>query len=268
MMEKDLNEQQLDRLIRDWTDELIAQDIDDQITDSILNFVDNDDTEMDVKDLIDFHIHQLAIKESLTKRRKWKILLTSVAAALIAILIVAAIFQTTHEHGTHYLKETLVASNTVDDNAIVINSGEAAILADSTNKMSSEAVIKEKPLIASDSNRKRNHSRKALKQTETVAELVLTEAIVEINSGLVSMVDNAKESMKMTNVSFLPEVYYSDDNESTGLDQISEGYSSQPHSGQMQRLNVIETNLINALYEIRNLNIDLNFETDNKKTEI
>ena len=79
-MEKDLNKQELNQLIHDWTDELLAPDIDKHITESLMKFVENDDIEIDAEELIDFHIHQLAMEENIAKQRKWKIPVASAAA--------------------------------------------------------------------------------------------------------------------------------------------------------------------------------------------
>ena len=268
MMEKDFTEQQLDRLIQDWTDELLPQDVDTQITESLMNFVDNDDIEIDVKDLLDFHIHQLAMEEKMTKRRKWKFFVSSVAAASIVILIVTAIFISKHKFDSHSDMEALIVENNADYDPIVINKEIPMIIPDSSNMILAKATIKKETEIASNSKRKRAPVRKALKQKEDITEQKLIEAIAEINAGLDNMVDNAKECMRMTDVSLLPENLFSDINESDSFESISDEYSSSRHSGQMKKLNIIETNLINALYEIRNLNIELNFEKENIKTEI
>lgn len=268
-MEKDLNNQELDQLIHDWTDELLAPDIDKHIAESLMKFVENDDTEIDAEELIDFQIHQLAMEENIAKRRKWKIAVTSAAAAAaVAIFIVAAILFTTHEHGSRSNTNLLVAENQ-DENITIRDKSELSVTSvDSCKIILAKTEIKGKSEVESKSTNKRNHAKKANKQKESTSELNLIEAIAEINAGLDNMVENTKESMNMTNVSLLPTNLFSDSNESNNFDYISQEYSSSQNSEQLQKLNIIKSNLINVLYEIRNLNIDLNFETDNKTTEI
>ena len=268
MMEKDFNEQQLDRLIQDWTDELLPQDVDTQITESLLKFVDNDDNEINVEDLLDFHIHQLAMEEKMTKRLKWKFFISSVAAASVVVLIIAAIFISKHKLDSHSDMETLIVENKAAVDSIIINKEIPAIIPDSSNMILAKATIKGQTQIASNSKQKRAQVRKASKQKEDITEQKLIETIAEINAELDNMVDNAKECMRMTNASLLPGNLFSDINEYDSFESISDEYSSSRHSEQMQKLNIIETNLINALYEIRKLNINLDFEKENIKTEI
>lgn len=268
MMGKDLNKQELDKLIRDWTDGLLDSDIDNQIADSLMNFVKNDDTEIDGTDLIDFHIHQLATEENLTKRRRWRIFVSSVAAASVVILITASIFLTTREPGLHADREILVAERQTEDTPVVINRESPMTIADSSNMILAKATVNEMSEVAANTDRKRTHRGKAKNQTEATTELSLIEAITEINAGLGNMVENTKVCMNMTDASLLPAGLFSDDNESYDIELASDEYTSLQYNGQIQKVNVIENNLINTLYEIRNLNIDLNFETDYKKTEI
>lgn len=268
MMEKDLNERQPDKLIQDWTEGLLDSDTDRRIADSLLDFVDTNYTENDVEDLLDFHIHRLAVEEAMSKRRKWKTLLYSVAAASVVIFIVAAIFLTTHEYGLKTDKTALAAENQLKDKTAAVDCESPVTIADSSKTIVAKAVIKGKSEIMSFPKRKRNHAGKETTQHEATTKPNLTETIAEINAGLASMVDNAKECMDMSTVSLRHVNLFSGSNESIGFDLIPDEYSSIQHSGQMQELNIIETNLINTLYEIRNLNIDLNFETEYIKTEI
>lgn len=268
MMEKEMNKQQLDKLIKDWTDELLASDIDDKITDNLIDFIEDEDTETDVNDLIDFHIHQLAIEESMTRRLKWRVLVSSVAAASVVMLIGTAIFISTLQHDPHTDKKTLAVENKAEAKPIALNIGQSVVIADSSNMQLANAIIKSKPKAPYNSNHKANHAEKAMKQKEETPELILTETLAEINTGLANMIDNTKECLRGTNVSLLPENLFSDINEYESSESISDEYSSTPHSEQMQKLNIIENNLINALYEIRSLNVDLNFNTDNITTEI
>ncbi|MDE6632333.1 MAG: hypothetical protein K2K23_04980, partial [Muribaculaceae bacterium] len=269
MMEKDLNKQELDQLIHDWTDELLAPDIDKHITGSLMKFVENDDTEIDAEKLIDLHIHQLAMEENIAKRRKWKILVNSAAAAAaVVIFIVAAIFFTTHEHGIRSNTNLLVAENQ-DENITIRDKSELPVTSvDSCKMILAKTEIKGKSEVESKPTNKRKLAEKANKQKESTSELNLIEAIAEINAGLDNMVEITMESMNIANVSLLPVNLFSNSNESNNIEFTSNEYSSSQDSEQMQKLNIIENNLINALYEIRNLNIDLNFETDNKTTEI
>lgn len=266
-MEKDFNEKELDKLIRDWTDELLDADIDNQIADSLMYFVESENSEVDVSELIDDHIHQLAIEEQLTKRRKWKIFF-SVAAASVGILIFVSLFLSIHDNGSGADQETLVAETQVEDKTEVLNVGKTVGVTDSCKMMMAEATAIEKSKVASSRTRKKNHTEKTIKQKETDTEQSLIETFAEINTGLANLVENANECLNMANVSLLPENLFSDAKQTNSIELRSDEYSSTQYKGQMQKPNVIETNLINALYEIRNLNIDLNFETENKKNEI
>ena len=263
MMEKDLNKQQRDKLIRDWTDDLLDTDMDDRITDCLMDFVENDDTDVNVADLIDSHIHQLAMEESITKRRKWKIIVSSAAAASVVLLIVAAILLTAHPYGSQTDKKIIAVENIDEGNPTAIKGGSPLKITGSAKMLMAKAVIKGKSEIETYPSLQRERQVKEARQKEAATEPDLSETIAEINAGLVSMADNAKECLNMTNVSLLPENLFSDSNDSNG-----DEHPSPQYIGQMQELNIIETNLINTLYEIRNLNIDLNFESDNKKTEI
>ncbi len=267
-MEKDLNKQELDKLIEDWTDELLPKDIDNQIADSLMDFVENDDNDIDVNDLIDFHIHQLAIEENVTKRRRWKIIISSVAAASVVIFTIAAIFLKNYDNASHTNKQTLVAENQAKEMPIEVTRKLPQTIADSSSMILAKAAVNCRSEVGSKPTKKRNHGEKTNKQNESTTELNLIEVIVEINAGLDNMVENTMESMNMTNVSLLPVNLFSNDNESNNIEFISNEYSSSQNSEQLQKLNIIETNLINTLYEIRNLNLELNFETDNKTTEI
>ncbi|MDE5795439.1 MAG: hypothetical protein K2I08_12050 [Muribaculaceae bacterium] len=268
MMEKDLNKQELDKLIQDWTDELLTPEIDNQIADSLMDFVENDDTEIDVDDLMDIHIHQLAIEEKMSKRRKWKIFVASVAAASVAVIIVASMFLTTLENGSHTNLQPRMAENKAKEMPIEATRKLPMTIADSSSMILSKAAVKCRSEVGSKPTKKREHAEKVNKPKESATELNLIEAIAGINAGLDNMVENTKVSMNMTNVALLPVILFSDNNESDNIEIIPTEYSSSQNSEQMQRLNIIETNLINTLYEIRNLNIDLNFETENIKTEI
>lgn len=232
-MEKDYKEKELDQLIRDWTDELLPQDIDNQITDSLIDFVDNDDMEFDVQELLDSHINQLAIEESMAKHRKWKNFIPYVAAASVLILIGVNVFLTTRQHDS-LTEKVLVLENQVKNKLIATNGELPVIVSDSSNIIIPKAAIEEKSKIASNSTPKRNLRGKASHQKEASTELRLVETFAEINAGLINMDENALECISTTN----------------------------------EHLNVIENNLIEVLYEIRSLNIDLNFETEYKTTEI
>ncbi len=265
MMEKHLNEQELDKLIQDWADELLAPDIDNQIADSLMNFVEDEDTEIDVIGLIDNHIHHLAMEEDIAKRRKWKIFF-SIAAASVVLFILASVYLTNYDYGTHPDKKMLTAKNQVEVSSKILNSGKLESIADSCNMILAKVENIEKPQIASNTNHKKYHSRKAKEQIETSTEQSLIETIAEINAGLANMVVNTKESLNLANAALLTVDLFSNGNEYDNYELISDEYYSPQHSEPMQDVNIIETNLINALYEIRNLNIDLNF--DNKITEI
>ena len=268
MMEKDLNKQQRDKLIRDWTDGLLAPDIDEQITDCLMDFVENDDSEIDVTDLIDSHIHQLAMEERMTKRRKWKIIVSSAAAVSVVLLIVAAILMTAYENDSQTDKKTITVENQAEEKTTVIKGGLPLTITDSTKKLVAKAEIKGKSEVETYPSNQREPQVKENIQKEETTDADLSETIAEINAGLINMVDNTKECLNMANVSLLPASLFSDEKDYYGSELASDEYSLPQYGGQTQRLNVIETNLINALYEIRNLNIDLNFESDNKKTEI
>lgn len=185
----------------------------------------NDDSEIDANDLIDYHIHQLAIEERLAKHRKWKSFLSYVAAASVVILFGVTVFMAIREHTS--TPETILAlENQVEYQPTAINKGLQVTMADSSKMTITKAEIEAQPKLASISNPKRKHIGKGRGQQKASTELRLIETITEINAGLINMDDNALECISMTN----------------------------------ERLNVIENNLIDALNEIRCLNIDLNFE--------
>lgn len=238
MMEKDYKKLQSDELIRDWTEGQLPSDIDNQVADRLLDFIENDDMEIDVKELLNLHINDLAAEEGIRKRNNWKIFVASVAAASVVLLFSAAIFIMTREQTPQPESATLSVENKTDDNPIAIKSVVLPAIADSTKTEQAESGIKEKPKVASNSNHKRHDAQKASRVTEKTPEYILTETLAELNAGMIEMVDNTMECLSMTN------------------------------SREMQDLNVIEVNLINALYEIRSLNIDLNFNTENKTTDI
>ncbi len=234
MMEKDFNDKELDQLIRDWADELLPQDIDNQITDSLISFVDEDEEGPDVNELLESHIHQLATEESMAKHRKWRSVIPYVAAASVVIFIIAAVFLISRDH-TSPTENIFAVENQDEDKPDAIDNGLPIIKADSSQMITTpKATIKEEPKMASNSMPKRNHRGKAIQPKEASTELRLVETFAEINAGLGNMDENALECISMTN----------------------------------EHLNVIENNLINALYEIRSINIDLNFETEYKTTEI
>lgn len=253
-MEKDLNERQLDRLVRDWSDDLLGPDIDKQISDSIMDFVENDDTEIDVDELIDSHIHHLAMEESMSRRHKWKIFISSVAAVSAVIFIVASIYLAENDNCARSQKETFTAENQVKEKSGISNSAKPVGIAVSCNQTPTQP------------NRKKYQAEKAKETKTDSTEQNLIETIAEINAGLADMVDNANEGLNMINVSLLPENLFSDTGHFDGYERIRDEYSPRQHTEKMQNLNIIEANFINVLYEIRNLDIDLNF--DNKKTEI
>ncbi|MDE6696213.1 MAG: hypothetical protein K2K25_04985 [Muribaculaceae bacterium] len=268
MMEKDLNKQEFDKLIQNWTDDLLAPDIDNQITESLIAFVENDDTEIDVNNLLEYHIHQLALEENMKKRRRWKIFFFSVAAASVAIFIGVSIFLNMHKFDSHTDKRTLTVENQTEDFPVSINSKLSVNIIDSANMKLAKATINDKSEEKSNSKPKRIHAGKIMEPKEVSPEEKLLETIVDINVGLGNMIENANECLSMANVSLLPVNLFSDINESDNYELISKEYSSQQYTERVQKINIIESNLINALYEIRNLNVELNFETENKKTEI
>ncbi|MDE6636895.1 MAG: hypothetical protein K2K32_01515 [Muribaculaceae bacterium] len=268
MMEKDFNEHEFDKLIQNWTDDLLTPDMDNQITESLMDFVENDDTEIDVNNLLEYHIHQLALEENMKKRRRWKIFFSSVAAASVAIFIGVSIFLNMHKSDSHTNKQTLIVKNQTEDIPEAINSKLPVNFIDSANMILAKATINDKSEGKSNSNQKRNLAGKAIKIKEPSPEAKLIETFDEINFGLENMIDNAKECLDMTNMSLLPMSLFSDINDSENFELISEEYSLPQHTEQVQKLNIIESNLIKTIYEIRNLNVELNFETDNKQTEI
>ena len=268
MMEKDLNEQEFDKLIQNWTDDLLAPDIDNQITDSLMAFVENDDTEIDVNNLLEYHIHQLALEENMKKRRRWRISISSVAAASVAIFIGISIFLNMYKFDSHTDKQTFTVENQTEHIPVAINSKLPANIIDSANMILAKATINDNSEGGSNSKPKRIHAGKIKQPKEVSPEEKLIETIVDINVGLGNMIENANECLSMANVSLLPVNLCSDINESDNYELISKEYSLQQHTEQVQKINIIESNLINTLYEIRNLNIELNFETDNKQTEI
>lgn len=230
-MEKDFNEQKLDQLIRDWTDELLPKDLDDQITDSLLDFIETDEAEIDVTEFLDSHIHQLAMEEKMAKRHKWRRVFSAVAAAAVVLLVGTIIFLSTHEHSSPTEKILAIEKRVAPQP--VANENELPIAkADSSLLTTPNAVTKENPKVASNSTPKRIHTERTTPPKEAEQELSLIETFAEINTGVENLVDNARECLTMTN----------------------------------ENLNVMETNLLNALFEIRSANIELNF--DNIKTEI
>ncbi len=231
MMEKDYTDKELERLIGDWADELLPQDIDDQIADSLMDFVENDDTEIEENELLDFHIHQLAMEETIAKSRKWKRVISFVAAASVVILFGAIIFVATREPSSP-TEKILAIENQPEPHPVVIDNELPIAKRDSAILTTPKAMMKENPKVASTSSPKRIHRARATSPKETEPEISLIATFTEINSGVENLVDNTRECITMTN----------------------------------ENLNVMETNLINALYEIRSANIELNF--DNKTTEI
>ncbi len=231
MMEKDFNEQELDQLIRDWTDELLPQELDDQITDSLLDFIETDEDEFDVTELLDSHIHQLAMEEKMAMRHKWRRVFSAVAAAAVVLIVGTLIFISTHEHSSPSEK-ILAIENQVVHHPVAIENDVPIAKADSSLLTTPNAMTKDKPKVASNSSSKRIHTARTTPPKEAEQELSLIETFAEINTGVENLVDNTRKCITMTN----------------------------------ENLNVMEMNLINALYEIRSANIELNF--DNKTTEI
>ncbi len=230
-MEKDYTDKELERLIGDWADELLPQDIDDQIADSLMDFVENDDTEIEENELLDFHIHQLAMEETIAKSRKWKRVISFVAAASVVILFGAIIFVATREY-TAPTEKILAIENQVEPHPLAIDNELPSAKVDSSLITTPKAMVKDNPKVASNSAPKSIHRVRTAVSKEAEPELSLIETFTEINTGVENLVDNAKECISMTN----------------------------------ENLNMMEANLINALYEIRSANIELNF--DNIKTEI
>lgn len=230
MMEKNLNEQQLDRLIRDWTDDRLDEHLDKEITDCLTEFAEDDleiDADnVDIENLIDMHIHHLAMEEHAERLRKWKVIASCAAAVTIAIMTVAALFFTTNEYGHKTNEKILVVESQVEDLPIVDSPGSrhAATEADSSKTESSKAVIKPIP-EASPTTTHTGHRILTAKLPDTPPEHILSETFAEINNGIVGFTDDVQESLDM------------------------------------QTLSIIESNLIETLQEIKSLNITLNFET-------
>ncbi len=72
----------------------------------------------------------------------------------------------------------------------------------------------------------------------------------------------------MAKVDLLPISIFAEGNESKDFELTFDEFASSESLGEMQEVKIFETNLINTFNEFRKININLKFETDNKKTEI
>lgn len=260
-MEKEMNQQQLNELIQDWTEDKLPAAEENEITDRILDFVENDDEEIDVEEFLDLHIHQLAEEEGRGGRSKWKIFVASVAAASVVLLAIATTFILTQENGQNTDTEILALERSAEGTSTAIDLGLPTTMAEAADgridhsskgqelRRSKKRICHDDSTIAKtrkNGSTPKHREEKTMKLNKEMPELILAETLAEIKAGLVSMADNTMESLNMTNECLVP------------VNMASDEYEP----------NIIETNLINAIYEIRTLNIKLNFETDNKTTEI
>lgn len=244
-MEKDTTNKELDRLIKAWTDESLTAEPDSEAADRLIGFIEND---IDIEELLEEHIHQLAAKEKVqgkrNKRRRIKIATVSTAASL-AFILSAAMFilrENTSTISDPELKESLMAYQAVTESksTVAISSVEELTI----NEESPENGIKEKVKKSSSKvSTKPNSEEAELMITENATEAEIAKALSEIDLSFESLFGNSLEDVSINCACIIPKSLFSTDD----------------YTIDASALNKFETNLISALHDMKSLNIKLEF---------
>ena len=263
-MEKDSDYSDLDKMLRDWTDNLLSPEADRDLTDRMIGFMEEDsdmehtvtDTEeagSDIEEILEAHIHSLALEERAAKMRRIKVAAISSAASL-ALLVSAAAFllrgniSATDPTGPEMPSmaertETTQPAPTPEKATAEMPKTETIATATTAKK----PLRRSKPMKpAEDSDRNGNEEYLA---EATQAEKEIASAIAGIDFSLSNLFGKTFEDISLAEAEILPGNIFSDD------ETFSPGDAGKA-------VNTLESNLITTLHEMKRLNINLNFETN------
>lgn len=262
MMEKDSDYSDLDNMLKDWTENLLYPEEDRDLTDKMIGFAEEDtdigQPDTDIKCILEAHIHRLALEERAAKNRRFKVAVISSAASL-ALLVSAAAFLL---RGNISVTET-----TVPDTSLMAERTETSQPAPAPEKATAEMPNAETPkaetIVKATTAKKPLRSNKPAKHAEdaakngneeylaeaTRAEKEIASAIAGIDFSLANIFGKTFEDISLAEAEILPGNIFSDD------ETFSQGDAGKA-------VNTLESNLITTLHEMKRLNINLNFETN------
>lgn len=262
MMEKNWTDKELDTLLRNWSEETLPPEEDSEVTERLLSFLDEDIENDDnyIEEMLSEQVHRLAEDERHGKRRKLIITLTSVAASLT--LLIAGSISIFNENTSSSDNRNMIAS--LHDTTII---EPVRIITDTIQKISLKKQQDDKALVAKANIRKSKPTKhEEILPDVSTDEDELVRTISEINVSFGNFMESAITDINETGMRVLPENLTLTDN----LDSY-EYQQNNIHTlitDGVSRVSVIESNLMDALYEIKNLNINLNFETETNYYEI
>lgn len=249
MMEKNFKNSDIDDLLKDWEENRLSAVDDDELSDSLLDFIDED---TDIEELLDAHIHSLAVEEKKVKTRRKRIGMISAAATLALLISAVAFFmrESTSTIETPETEKTLMAYQTATEEPI----NEPAKHTDNA-----PAIVKEgNRNIESHIKRGNKMSTELVAETSTneeypvqvtSREMEIAQTLSEIDISFENLFGNAFADLSLREAEIIPaNLFFEDD--SYHLDDV-------PNGG-----NTFEINLINTFNEMKSYNINLNFETN------
>ncbi|MDO4335018.1 MAG: hypothetical protein Q4C37_04205 [Bacteroidales bacterium] len=257
MMEKDSDYSDLDNMLKDWTDNLLSAEEDRDLTDRLIGFAEEDtdigQTDTGIEEILEAHIHRLALEERAARNRRIKVAVISSAASL-ALLVSAAAF---------LLRENIsVTETSVPDTSLMAVRTETAQPAPAPEIATAETPEAESIAKASAAKKPQRSTTLAMPAKDsgsngndeylaeaTPAEKEIAAAIAGIDFSLSNLFGTTFEDISLAEAEIIPKKIFSE-NES-----VSTGEAGKA-------ANTLETNLITTLHEMKRLNINLNFETN------
>lgn len=261
-MEKNWTDKELDTLLRNWSEDTLPPEEDSEVTERLLSFLDEDteNDDNDIEEMLSEQIHRLAEDESHGKRRKLIITLTSIAASLT--LLIAGSISIFNDNTSSSDNRNVIAS--LHDTTII---EPVRIITDTIQKISPKKLQDDKTLVAEANIRKSKPTKhEEILPDVSTDEDELARTISEINVSFGNFMESAITDINETGMRVLPENLTLTDN-LDGNEYQQNNIHALITDG-VSRVSVIESNLMDALYEIKNLNINLNFETETNYYEI
>lgn len=249
MMDKDFDNKEFDKLLKDWEENRLSASDNEQLSDKLIDFVDED---IDIEEMLDAHIHNLAIDEKNIKSRRKRIGVIS-AAATVALLISAVIFfmkENTSTIETHETEKTLMTNQTVIEKPIIepAERTDNATAVAKEGKRNIDTHIKRAnklptKLVAETSNKEEFHIQ------ATPKEMEIAKTLSEIDLSFENLFGNTFEDLSLNETGIIPTSLFFDD----APDYIDDD---------LYGVRTFEINLINTFNEMKSYNINLNFETN------
>lgn len=249
MMDKDFDNKELEKLLKDWEENRLSAADDEQLSDKLIDFIDED---INIEEMLDIHIHNLAIEEKEVKSRRKRIGVIS-AVATVALLISAVIFfmrESTSPIETSGTEKTLMAYQTETEEPInepaELTEDSPALVKEGNKNIDSHIKRANKPTaeLVAETSTKEEYPVQA-----TPKELEIAKTLSEIDLSFENLFGNTFEDLSLNETDIIPTSLFFDDASYYQDDGLYGG-------------STFEMNLINTFNEMKSYNINLNFETN------